>query len=91
MAWKIEIDPTADHELSKLDRQAAKRIIKFLHKRIAPLEDPRIIGEALKGSHLGDFWKYRVGDYRVIVHIEDDVLLVLVLRVGHRKSVYKKN
>lgn len=91
MAWKIEVDPAADRELSKLDRQAAKRILNFLHKRIAPIDDPRSIGEALKGSQLGEFWKYRVGAYRVIVRIEDTVLLVLVLRIGHRKSVYKKN
>lgn len=91
MAWKIEIDLAADRDLSKLDKQVAKRILKFLHERIAPLEDPRSIGEALKGSQLGEFWKYRVGAYRIIVHIEDDVLLVLVLRIGHRKSIYQKN
>jgi mRNA interferase RelE/StbE len=89
MSWKIEIAPAADRELYKLDPQIAKRIIKFLHERVAPLEDPRIIGEPLKGSQFGEFWRYRVGDYRIIVRIEDYILLILVLRIGHRKNVYK--
>jgi mRNA interferase RelE/StbE len=89
MSWKIEFAPAADRELEKLDPQIAKRTIKFLHERIAPLEDPRSIGDPLKGSHFGEFWRYRVGDYRVIVRIEDYVLLILVLRIGHRKNVYK--
>jgi mRNA interferase RelE/StbE len=89
MIWKIELAPAADRELDKLDPQIAKRIIKFLHERIAPLQDPRSSGEPLKGSQFGEFWRYRVGDYRVIVRIEDYVLLILVLRVGHRKNIYK--
>ena len=68
----------------------ARRILAFLHGRIAPLDDPRSIGEALKGSKLGDFWKYRVGDYRVIASIEDGALRILVVRIGNRKEVYKK-
>ncbi|PND66214.1 type II toxin-antitoxin system RelE family toxin, partial [Escherichia coli] len=70
MAWRIEFDPAAAKELGKLDPQAARRILKFLHERVANLDDPRSIGEALKGSRLGEFWKYRVGDYRIISHIE---------------------
>jgi mRNA interferase RelE/StbE len=65
------------------------RILKFLHERVAKLDDPPAIGEALHGSRLGEFWKYRVGDYRLICKIEDDRLLVLVLRVGHRKDIYR--
>ena len=53
------------------------------------MDDPRSVGEALHGSQLGEFWKYRVGDYRLIVKIEDERLLVLVLRVGHRKEIYR--
>ncbi|PRG44725.1 type II toxin-antitoxin system RelE family toxin, partial [Burkholderia multivorans] len=62
MAWRIEIDPAAEKELDKLGREAAKRILRFLFDRVAKLDDPRSIGEALKGSKLGEFWKYRVGD-----------------------------
>jgi len=89
MAYSVELFAEVDRELSKLDAQQAKRILKFLHQRVAKLDDPRSIGEALHGSRLGEFWKYRVGDYRLISKIEDDRLLVLVLRVGHRKEIYR--
>ncbi len=89
MAWKVELDSAAERDLDKLDPQMARRILAFLHGRIAPLDDPRSIGEALKGSKLGDFWKYRVGDFRVIASIEDGALRVLVVRVGNRREVYR--
>ena len=89
MAWKIEFSVAADQELSKLDAQHSRRILKFLHERVEKLDDPRTVGKALQGSRLGEFWKYRVGDYRLICKIEDDHLIVLVLRVGHRKEVYR--
>ena len=88
MTWKIEIVPSAIKELDKLDRQVAKRILKFLHKRVASLKDPRSIGDALKGPRFGEYWRYRVGDYRIITKIEDNILLIIVLRVGHQKQTY---
>jgi len=88
MTWKIEIVPSAIKELDKLDRQVAKRILKFLHKRVASLKDPRSIGDALKGSKFGEYWRYRVGDYRIITKIEDKILLIIVLQVGHRRQIY---
>lgn len=90
MSWRIEFEERALKELKKFDRQAALRLIDFLQHRVAELQDPRSIGAALTGSELGDFWKYRVGDYRIIARIEDHVLRILVLRLGHRKDVYKK-
>jgi mRNA interferase RelE/StbE len=89
MAWNVELSESADRELDKLDPRARERILKFLHQRVAKLDDPRSLGKALRGSQLGEFWKYRVGDYRLISKIEDDRLAVLVLRVGHRKEVYR--
>ncbi|HEV2426494.1 MAG TPA: type II toxin-antitoxin system RelE/ParE family toxin [Terriglobia bacterium] len=89
MAWKVELSPAADRELNKLDAQNVRRILKFLHERAARLDNPRRIGEVLHGSRLGEFWKYRVGDYRLICRIEDDRLIVLVLRVGHRREIYR--
>ena len=91
MAWKIEFDEAAKRDLAKLDKPVAKRITNFLFERIAPLADPRSIGDALKGSRLGEFWKYRVGDYRIIASIEDAALRVFVVRVGNRREVYQKN
>lgn len=88
MAWRVEFDPGVLRDLAKLDPQVARRIVAFLHQRIAQSDNPRNIGEALNGE-LGEYWKYRVGDYRVIASIEDDVLRVLVVRVGHRSDVYR--
>lgn len=90
MAWRVELDPAAARELGKIDPQNARRILAFLHGRGAPLDDPRSIGEALKGSKLGAFWKYRVGDYRIIASLEDGALLILVVRIGNRREVYRK-
>jgi mRNA interferase RelE/StbE len=89
VAHNVELSESADRELGKIDVQQARRILKFLHQRISKLEDPRSIGEALHGSRLGEFWKYRVGDYRLICKIDDDRLIVLVLRIGHRKEIYR--
>ena len=89
MAWKVDLDPAAERELDKLDPQMARRILTFLHGRVAVLDDPRSIGEALKGSKLGEFWKYRVGDYRIIASIEDSALRILVVKVGNRREVYR--
>ncbi|GAB5506995.1 MAG: type II toxin-antitoxin system RelE/ParE family toxin [Rhizobiaceae bacterium] len=90
MAWRIEFDRRAEKELSKLDPVVAKRILKFLRDRLAVLDDPRSLGEALKGVKFGDLWKYRVGDYRIIASIEDAVVTVLVLRIGNRRDVYRR-
>jgi mRNA interferase RelE/StbE len=90
MAWRIEFDRAAERDLKRLDPPQRKRILSFLSERVARLENPRSIGEALRGATLGEFWKYRVGDFRIIVLIEDDRLLVLVLRLGHRSEVYKR-
>jgi len=86
MAWAIEFERSVERELDKLGPDAAKR---FLHERIASLDDPRAIGEALKGSKPGESWKYRVGDYRVIASIDDGTLRIIVVRVGNRQRVYR--
>lgn len=89
--YKIEIDPSAEKELGKLDPQTARRILVFLSDRLAALDNPRDIGEALKGSELGELWKYRIGDYRLICNIEDKKLQILVVKIGNRREVYKKH
>lgn len=89
MTWKIEFDPAAVRELDKLDPQISRCVLKFLYGRLALLDDPRSIGEALKGSTLGEFWKYRVGDYRIISSIEDNVLRILIVKIGNRREVYR--
>ena len=90
MAWKIEFDPAAERELEKLDRPVAHRILKFLTERLAPSDNPRSLGAPLSGSKLGDFWKYRIGKYRVIASIEDATVTILILKVDKRSDVYKQ-
>ena len=89
MAWLIEFDESARKELAKLDRQVARRLIDFLKNRVLNLRDLRSVGQALRGSTLGEFWKYRVGDFRIIASIQDDRMIVLVLRVGNRSDIYR--
>lgn len=88
MAWQIEFLPEAAKELRKLDRTAAARVLKTLEQRIAVLDDPRTVGSASAGDHAG-YWRWRIGDYRLIAQIEDERVTVLVVRVAHRRAVYR--
>jgi mRNA interferase RelE/StbE len=89
MAWTIEFDDRASKDLDHLDPSVAKRVARFLIERVGALDNPRSLGEALHGSRLGDFWKYRVGDYRAICRLEDSKLVVFVVQIGHRREVYR--
>jgi mRNA interferase RelE/StbE len=86
--WLIEFHPDAAKELKKLGREAAARIVRTLETRIAPLDDPRTLGAPLKGGHEG-YWRWRIGDYRVIARIEDEKITILVVRVAHRREAYR--
>ncbi|MGA7521758.1 MAG: type II toxin-antitoxin system RelE/ParE family toxin [Acidobacteriaceae bacterium] len=72
-----------------MDAQIARRIAEFLQKRVASLENPRSLGQALISAEVGHLWRYRVGDYRIVCDLQDRRLLVLVLRIGHRREVYR--
>ncbi|AEY02976.1 addiction module antitoxin (plasmid) [Oceanimonas sp. GK1] len=87
MAWTIEYSDRALKTLKKMDKQTARRIVDYLSERVAPAEDPRVFGKALKGE-LGEFWRYRVGDYRILCVIEDDQVKILAATIGHRKHIY---
>lgn len=89
MAWTVELSSLAQKNLEQLAPQIARRILTFLYGRVAVLDDPRGIGEALTGSRLGGFWKYRVGEYRIISSIEDGALRILVVKIGSRREVYR--
>ena len=88
MAWTIDYAETARGQLRKLDKQTARRIVDYMDERIAGLESPRSTGKALTGP-LGDLWRYRVGDCRVICDIQDGALRVLVVQVGNRREIYR--
>ena len=87
MMWTIEFDERAQRDLAKLDKPVAKRIRRFLEDRVAPLDNPRAFGKPLKHGLAGK-GRYRVGDYRILCKIEDNKLIVLVIEIGHRSSVY---
>jgi mRNA interferase RelE/StbE len=89
LTWLIKVDDEALKNLAKMDKQVARRITDFLRTRVSVLEDPRSIGEALKGAKLGMFWKYRVGEHRIICTIDDGEVCILVVRIGHRREVYR--
>ncbi|WP_271896524.1 type II toxin-antitoxin system RelE family toxin [Candidatus Phyllobacterium onerii] len=89
MAWSIEYDRLARKSIEKLDMQARIRIYKYLNDRIANLADPRQTGKALQGSELGNLWRYRIGDYRILCDLQDHRLVVLVVEIGHRREVYR--
>ncbi len=89
MAWAVEFDLDAVKDLKKLDKQVQARILEFLRERLASLDNPRELGEALAGSKLGNYWKYRVADWRIICDLQDKRIVVRVLRVGNRREVYR--
>ncbi|WP_416408191.1 type II toxin-antitoxin system RelE family toxin [Agrobacterium rosae] len=89
MVWTIEFQEKPLKQLEKLGKTNATRIVSFLKDRVAIDGNPRRTGQALQGSELGNYWRYRVGDYRILCDIQDNKLVVLVIEIGHRKEVYR--
>ncbi len=88
MAWTVDFEPRALAELKRLGRTGQQRIVRFLEERVAGATNPRDWGKALTGDKIG-LWRYRVGDYRVLCRIDDDRSSVLILRIAHRKDIYR--
>ena len=88
MSWRIEYLKSARKDIQKIDPQTRQQIRDYLEQRVATLDNPRQLGKAPKGP-LSALWRYRVGNYRLVCEIHDEVLVVLVVRIGHRKKVYK--
>lgn len=86
MTHAVEWTRAAEKQLSQLDPQVARTLVRFMNERVHLSENPRGIGKPLKNS---DFWRYRVGDYRILCQIEDQRLIVLVVELGHRREVYR--
>ncbi|WP_284785604.1 type II toxin-antitoxin system RelE family toxin [Corynebacterium rhinophilum] len=86
MVWSIEFTPRAAKSFRKLDKPVQKQISKFL-REVAELDDPRVRGKGLVADKSG-LWRWRVGDYRVIVSILDETVVVNVIDVGHRRNIY---
>lgn len=89
LAWIIKYTESSIRQLKRLDRPVAKRVLDYMDDRVAILTDPRMAGKNLVGPRMSSYWRYRVGDVRVICDIQDHALLILVLEVGHRRDVYR--
>jgi len=87
VSYAIRFTPNAAKQVRKLDPVAARRIRDFLEKKLSQLENPRQLGKKLVNE---EFWRYRVGDYRILTHIDDDQILILIVEVAHRRGVYHK-
>ena len=87
MAWTIKYTETSQRQLKKLDRSLALRVLDYMDERIATLEDPRSQGKNLVGPKMGSYWCYRMGYVRLIYVLRDQVLLILVIEIGHRPEV----
>jgi mRNA interferase RelE/StbE len=88
LAWAVDFEPRALGELKKLDRKGQRRMVGFLRDRAAGNHEPRSSGKSLTGDKTG-LWRYHVGAYRVVCRIDDDRRVVLVLRIAHRKDMYR--
>ena len=89
MVWIIKYTESSSKQLKKLDPQNALRVLEYMDRRVAVLVEPRSLGKNLKGPKIGEYWRYRVGDIRVICHIEDGQMTVLVIEIGNRREVYR--
>ena len=87
MSWAYQFEAEALRELKALDREVQRRIVRYLDTRIAGNASPRRFGHAL-GGNLHGLWRWRVGDHRIVGRIVESVVLVSIVRVGHRKDVY---
>jgi mRNA interferase RelE/StbE len=88
LPWTIEVSSSAERALRKLDRQIARRIAEFIDTRLNGADDPRQFGKALHGS-LDRYWGYRVGDYRLICELKDQVVTIVLIGIGHRSDIYR--
>jgi mRNA interferase RelE/StbE len=89
LAWIIKYTESSTKQLKKLDKQTALRVLDYMDERVAVLDDPRSLGKNLKGPKIGEYWRYRVGDIRVICNIVDKQMMVLVIEIGNRREVYR--
>lgn len=90
MKCEVVYTKTAVKQFKKIDKKIAALILSYIEDKLIDCENPRAYGKALQGN-LSDTWRYRVGDYRILAKIEDHVLTITVVEVGHRKSIYDLN
>ena len=86
--WSLEFTERANKDFKKLDTEAYRRITNFIDKSLLTAENPRLLGKSLSGN-LKEFWRYRIGDYRLICEIVDHKLTIIAVKIDHRSKVYK--
>jgi len=89
LAWIIKYTESSSKQLKKLDKQTALRVLDYMDERVAVSDDPRALGRNFKGPKIGEYWRYRLGDIRVICNIVDGQMMVLVIEIGNRREVYR--
>jgi mRNA interferase RelE/StbE len=89
LTWIIKYTDTAVKQLKKIDRPVAARLLDYMDQRVATADDPRALGKNLSGPKTGEYWRYRVGDIRIICKIQDDQVCILVIEIGSRREVYR--
>jgi len=89
MKYKLSINERTKKSLEKMDRSIAKSILKWMKENLLDCENPRLLGEPLKGEFKG-YWKYRKGDYRILVDINDGIKIIEIIKIDHRKQMYNK-
>ena len=89
MTYHVDTTSRFDREFKKLDRFTQIMIKSWITKNLTDCDDPRAHGKALSADLKG-VWRYRIGDYRLLCEIQDDRLVILALRVAHRREVYKR-
>lgn len=87
MKYKVFFEKNADKQLSKMDATQQRIIVNWIAKNLEGTDNPRVFGKSLKGN-LNDYWRYRVGNYRIIAEINDDEIKILIIEIGHRRDIY---
>ncbi len=87
MEYKVIISQKANKNLNKIDKAQRLLILKWINKNLAHTQNPKQFGKPLSGN-LKDYWRYRIGDYRIIAEIDNDEIKIIILNIGHRKNIY---
>ena len=87
MTYKVRLTDKAKKDLKKLDKHTAALILGWIRKNLENCENPRLYGKRLTANLSGQ-WRYRIGDYRLLAQIEDEIITILILNVGHRRDIY---
>jgi mRNA interferase RelE/StbE len=85
--WSIRFSPEFEKEWDKTDPSVQKKVIHFFDERLKTTEDPKSFAKPLSGN-MKHFWRFRIGDYRVICHLKEKEKIIYLLRIAHRREVY---